>query len=162
MGRREEAYSRDGNHPQRVVWEGVKRAGGEVASPLCDMPTGKSDEGLSASCRVLCNYVCTYTTAYVGMEWDGVFQLMIDWKSSMTKEWKKCPKKGSLTIYLITDWKKWPQIYLIIYWKKVVSDFYIAFFPEREHQRVNSYELTLANGENGTDTRHTTYSISEY
>ena len=52
MGRREETYSRDGNHPMRVVWVGVKRAGRGVASPLCDTPTERSDEGgrAAASC----------------------------------------------------------------------------------------------------------------
>ena len=41
----------------RVVWEGVKRAEGGMASPLCDTPTGRSDEGGRPSCRVLCDYV---------------------------------------------------------------------------------------------------------
>ena len=42
----------------RVVWEGVKRAGGGVASALCDTRTGTSGEGGRASCRVLRDYVC--------------------------------------------------------------------------------------------------------
>jgi len=31
--------------PLRVVWEGTKRAGGGMASPLWDTPTTRSDEG---------------------------------------------------------------------------------------------------------------------
>ena len=67
--RRQEAYSRDGNHPLRVVWEGVKRAGWGVASPLCDTPTVRSDVGGRASYRVLCGYVYMYHDCIVwGME----------------------------------------------------------------------------------------------
>ena len=54
---RKEACSRDVNHLLRVVWEGVKKAEGGVASPLCDTPTEKDDEGDRTSCRVPC--VCT-------------------------------------------------------------------------------------------------------
>ena len=81
-----------------------------------------------------------------GIGWDGVLHLMIDWKSALnksgknliinwksalTKEWKQCPKKPSLTIYLITDWKKWPQIHLKMDRKKVASEYYIGFFSPR-------------------------------
>ena len=50
--------------PHAMVWESVKRAGGGVASALCDAPMGRSDdEGGKASCRVLCvtMYVCVCT-----------------------------------------------------------------------------------------------------
>ena len=48
----------------RVVWEGVKRAGGGVASALCDTPTARNDdEGGRASYGVLCVtiYLCACT-----------------------------------------------------------------------------------------------------
>ena len=47
----------------RVVWEDVQRAGGGVASALCDTRTRRSDEGRRASCRVLCGYVFIYLVA---------------------------------------------------------------------------------------------------
>ena len=42
------------------IWEGVKRARGGVASPLCDTPTRRSDEGGRASCRMLCMYTTVW------------------------------------------------------------------------------------------------------
>ena len=104
LGRREEEYSRDGNHPLGLVWEGVKRAGGGVVSPQCDTPTGRRDEGGKESCRVLCDYLSP--PHRVG---DGVrIYLIIDWTSSL----KKCPKK------------KCPKKKV----GKMASDFYIGFF----------------------------------
>ena len=44
-----------------VVWEGVKRAGGGVASALCDTPTGRSDASGRANCLALCEHVCACT-----------------------------------------------------------------------------------------------------
>ena len=68
LGRREDAYSRGGNHPLRVIWEGVKRAGEGVASPLCDAPMGKSDEDGRASCRVLLCDMYVHDRIVWGME----------------------------------------------------------------------------------------------
>ena len=86
----------------RVVWEGVKRAEGGVASILCDTPTGRSDEGLRASCRVLCDYVRTRPHR-VG-DWVG-------WSASLDRL-EKCPtKSGKSALRKLpsqlhdTDWK---------------------------------------------------------
>ena len=91
-----------------------------------------------------------------GIGWDGVLHLMIDWKSALQKSGKSALRKLPSQLHDNRLEKvfdiMWPQFLILS----------IVFFPEREHQRVNSYELTLAKGEKGTDTRHTTYITSKY
>ena len=81
-----------------------------MVSPLCDTPTRRSDEGGRVSCRVLCDYVCMYTTTSCG-----------GWSANLLDiRLEKCPKKSGKSGFRF--------LYSCISF----------FFPEREYQRVNS------------------------
>ena len=64
----------------------MNSAEGGVASPLCDTPTRRSDEGGRVSCRVL----CMYTTASCG-----------GWGAKLLDN----RQENALNNYLIVEWK---------------------------------------------------------